>query len=87
MLLQAIMHMFKNKAYNRHNAQLIFSAHDTSILEDELLRISEVTFVENSVENGTTAHRLCDFDGISNFDNFRKMYMNYQFGGVPYSHT
>jgi AAA15 family ATPase/GTPase len=68
MLLQAIMHMFKNKAYNRHNAQLIFSAHDTSILEDELLRIFEVTFVENSVEKGTTAHRLCDFEGISNLD-------------------
>jgi AAA15 family ATPase/GTPase len=78
--------MFKSKVYNQHNAQLIFSAHDTSVLEDELLRISEAAFVKKSVENGTTVCRLCDFDEVSNFDNFRKMYMNYQFGAVPSPH-
>jgi AAA15 family ATPase/GTPase len=86
LLLRAIAHMFKSKVYNQHNAQLIFSAHDTSVLEDELLRISEAAFVQKSVKNGTTACRLCDFEGVSNFDNFRKMYMNYQFGAVPSPH-
>jgi AAA15 family ATPase/GTPase len=86
LLLRAIVYMFKSKTYNQYNAQLVFSCHETSVLEDELLRISEGTFVQNSVNTGTTIKRICDFEGVSNFDNFRKMYMNYQFGAVPYSH-
>jgi len=86
LLLKVIVRMFKSKAYNQHNAQLIFSAHDTSVLEDELLRISEVAFVQNTLTEGSTASRLCDFEEVSNYDNFRKMYMNYQFGAVPFSY-
>ena len=40
--------------------------HDTSVLEDELLRVSEVALVTNSIEEGTTIRRLCDFEGITN---------------------
>lgn len=83
-ILREIVKLFKDKSINTKNAQLIYSTHDTSVLDDELLRISEAGFVRNSLENGTELFRISDFEDVSNADNFRKMYINGQFGGVPF---
>lgn len=82
-VLRALTRLFKDKSINTKNAQLIYSAHDTSIFEDELLRISEAALVTNTVEKGTTVKRLSDYDGISNADNFRKLYIDGRLGAVP----
>lgn len=82
-ILRELTRLFKDKSINVNNAQLIYSAHDTSILEDELLRISEAAFVTNTVIEGTKIKRLCDYNGISNADNFRKLYINCRLGAVP----
>jgi hypothetical protein len=47
------------------------------------LRISEAALVTNTVEKGTTVKRLSDYDGISNADNFRKLYIDERLGAVP----
>lgn len=82
-ILGRIVRLFKDKSANKKNAQLIYSTHDTSVLEDELLRISEAAFITNFVTDGTKIKRLCDYNGITNSDNFRKLYVNGQLGSVP----
>lgn len=82
-VLRALTRLFKDKSINTKNAQLVYSAHDTSIFEDELLRISEAALVTNTLKEGTTIKRLSDYEGISNADNFRKLYVDGRLGAVP----
>lgn len=83
-LLVEIVKLFKDKRYNKHNAQLVFTAHNTDILDDDIMRISEVGFVDKTPKNGTTLKRVSDFDGKRNVTNFRKQYLDGIFSGIPY---
>ena len=60
-VLRALTRLFKDKSINTKKAQLIYSAHDTSVFEDELLRISEAALVTNTLKEGTTIKRLSDY--------------------------
>jgi len=84
LLLAEIVRMFKDKRYNTSNAQLIFTAHNTDIMEQDMMRISEIGFVNRTMKNGTTFSRVSDFKGIRNVTNFRKQYLEGIFSGIPY---
>lgn len=83
-LLIEVVRMFKDKRYNQKNAQLIFTAHNTDVLDDDLMRVSEVGFVNKAEKTGSTMKRISDFDGKRNVNNFRKQYLDGLFSGVPY---
>lgn len=84
LLLRQVVRMFKDKRYNTTHAQLIFTTHATDLLEGELMRISEVGFLNNTTKEGTTFHRLSDFEGVRNVTNFRNHYINGAFSGIPF---
>ena len=88
LLLIELVKLFKLKRYNPHGAQLVFTAHDPSLMEDVLLRLGEIGVVNNGLATGTTLRRLVDLkrDGmeIRNVHNFRKLYMDGFFTGIPY---
>lgn len=88
LLLIELVKLFKLKRYNPHGAQLVFTAHDPSLMEDVLLRLGEIGVVNNGLAAGTTLRRLVDLkrDGmeIRNVHNFRKLYMDGFFTGIPY---
>lgn len=83
-LLIEIVKLFKDKRYNKHNAQLVFTAHNTDILDNDIMRISEVGVVDKTEKNGTAMKRVSDFDGKRNVTNFRKQYLDGVFSGIPY---
>ena len=76
--------MFKSKRYNKNNAQLVFTAHNTDILDDEILRVSEIAFTSKKIETGTVIRKASSFDGVRNTDNFRKRYLNGEFSSIPF---
>lgn len=86
MILIQIIKMFKDKDYNKKNAQLIFTCHATDILSEEVFRISEVSFISKNLKDGSTTKRISDFKDkdIRNVTDFRKLYWNGVFGGIPY---
>jgi len=84
LVFQEIIRLFKDKRYNTKGAQLIFTAHNTDLLEAEILRVSEVGIVSKNLAHGTTIARLSEFDGIRNVLNFRKKYLNGEFAGIPF---
>ena len=86
MILIQIIKMFKDKDYNKKNAQLIFTCHATDILSEEIFRISEVSFISKNLKDGSTTKRISDFKDkdIRNVTDFRKLYWNGVFGGIPY---
>ncbi len=88
-VLLELVRMFKRKSSNPHGAQLVFTLHDTTILEDPTTRVSEVAIVNNNVHTGTTMTRLSELDkedgkGVRNIHNFRKQYMEGLLSGVPH---
>lgn len=86
MILIQIIKMFKDKDYNKKNAQLIFTCHATDILSEEIFRISEVSFISKNLKDGSTTKKISDFKDkdIRNVTDFRKLYWNGVFGGIPY---
>lgn len=84
LVFQQIVQMFTNKRYNTKNAQLIFSAHNTDLLDADILRISEIDFVNKTKKNGSTIRRLVEFSDVRNVTNFRKRYLSGEFDGIPF---
>lgn len=84
LLFIEILRLFKDKRYNKNNAQIIFTVHNTDILDGDLLRVSEIGIVRKVLKEGTTLRQVSDFDGIRNALNFRKQYLNGAFSGIPH---
>lgn len=88
LILIELVRLFKLKQHNPHGAQLVFTAHDPSLMEDVLLRLGEIGIVNNGLATGTTLRRLVDMRNagmeIRNVHNFRKQYMDGFFTGIPY---
>ncbi|MBI9095786.1 MAG: ATP-binding protein [Sphaerochaeta sp.] len=83
-LFAEIVRMFKDKRYNTSNAQLIFTTHNTDIMEQDMMRVSEIGIVNRTLKRGTTFRRVSDFEGVRNVTNFRKQYLDGNFSGIPH---
>ncbi len=84
LLIIAILQLFKERRYNTKNAQLLFSAQNTDLLDHEHLRVSEIGIIDKNLQNGTSVTRLCEFHGLRNMANFRKRYLEGRFSGIPF---
>ena len=88
LLMREIVLLFKKRRHNPKGAQLIFTTHNTDILDDSILRLSEIAIVRKTVANGTLVRRLVDAkkDGedIRTVTNFRKQYLAGFYSGVPH---
>ena len=85
-LFAEIVRMFKDKRYNVLNAQLIFTTHNTDIMEQDMMRVSEIGIVNKTLKRGTVFKRISDFKGVRNVTNFRKQYLDGTFSGIPHSY-
>lgn len=68
---------------NKNGAQLIFSTHDTSLLDNELLRRDQIWFVEKDKHNATQLYSLLDFSPRKN-EAIEKGYLQGRYGALPY---
>ena len=88
LLMRELVLLFKKRRYNDKGAQLIFTTHNTDILDDSILRLSEIAIVRKTVANGSLVRRLTDLknDGedIRNVTKFRKQYLAGFYSGVPH---
>lgn len=84
LVLKSLVSLFTDRTYNKHNAQLIFTAHNTELLDGDELRLSEVGIVTKTAQGGTQLRRLCDFEGVRNVKNFRLGYLDGYFSGIPF---
>ncbi len=83
-ILTSLVKLFKSRRYNKLNAQLIFTLHDPTLLDDNQLRISEVAIINKTLKDGTTCRRICDFEKTRNVLNFRKRYLEGLYAGIPF---
>ena len=83
-LFAEVVRMFKDRRYNTSNAQLVFTTHNTDIMEQDMMRVSEIGIVSRTLKRGTTFRRVSDFEGVRNVTNFRKQYLDGNFSGIPH---
>ncbi|MDT4763192.1 ATP-binding protein [Sphaerochaeta sp. PS] len=84
LLTSELVKLFKDKRYNTKNSQIIFTTHNTDILDNDLLRISEICIINKTLKSGSTMKRVSDFKGVRNVTNFRKQYLHGTYTGIPF---
>lgn len=82
-LMRKLVQMFHDPVINRNNAQLIFSTHDTTILDREVFRRDQVWFVEKDRQLQTHLYPLSDFSPRKD-ENFGRGYLQGRYGALPF---
>ncbi len=78
-IVQLFQHYQKDKF-----AQLIFSTHDTSLLDTDLFRRDQVWFTQlNTKERATDLYSLVEIKNVRKSENLEKEYVSGEYGAIP----
>jgi AAA15 family ATPase/GTPase len=83
LMLRYLVGLFNKPASNRHNAQLVFSTHDTSILDKDIFRRDQVWFFGKNKDHSSRLFPLSDFKPRDN-EALEKRYLEGRYGGIPF---
>jgi AAA15 family ATPase/GTPase len=84
MLTILFISLVNGSAVNKKGAQLLFTMHDTNLLNQKLFHKSQIWFTEKDPLGATHLTSLVEFKGIRPEDNIEKAYIQDKFGAVPY---
>ena len=83
LLAEYIISQFQSPETNQGRAQIIFTTHDTELLNMEILRKDQVYFVDKNKKSGVSElFNLTELPVRTN-DNIRKAYLVGKYGAVP----
>lgn len=82
-MVRFLLSLIHSSTTNQNNAQLIFTTHDTSILDQKLMRRDQVWFMEKDEQNGSTIYPLSDFKPRKH-EALEKGYLQGKYGAIPY---
>lgn len=77
-IVQLFQHYQKDKF-----AQLIFSTHDTSLLNSDLFRRDQVWFTQLNAERATDLYSLVEIRNVRKSENLEKGYVSGKYGAIP----
>jgi len=82
LLVRFLIRRFHSDKTNQHNAQLIFTTHNTTLLDQELLRRDQIWFVEKERDGASRLYPLTDFSPRSD-ELIERWYMRGRYGALP----
>jgi len=83
LLIRFLLNLLHSPETNRHNAQLVFTTHDTTVLDQTLLRRDQVWFVEKDAGNATRLYPLSDYKPRKG-EALQKGYLYGRYGALPF---
>ncbi|NOX67378.1 MAG: ATP-binding protein [Chlorobi bacterium] len=83
-IVEYLVKLFHNPRTNPNNAQLIFTTHETSILNQEIFRRDQIWFCEKNEEQSTDLFPLTDFSPRKGRDNLELAYLAGRYGAIPF---
>jgi AAA15 family ATPase/GTPase len=86
LLVRALVALFQNPENNPHGAQLLFTTHETNLLDPEFLRRDQIWFTEKNAEQASKLFPLTDFAPRKN-EAFESGYLSGRYGAVPILNT
>ncbi len=81
-LSRHLVELFHRSESNRKGAQLVFSTHDTSLLDNDLLRRDQVWLTAKNGDGATSLYPLTDYRPRKN-EALRSGYLAGRYGAVP----
>lgn len=83
MLVEMVVSKFQSPNSNPNHAQLIFTTHNTELLNMEILRKDQLYFVDKNRKDGaSTLYSISEFSTTTN-ENVRKSYLMGKYGATP----
>lgn len=82
-LLRHLIRLFHSPKTNPNSAQLIFSTHDTTLLDSDLFRRDQIWFVEKAPDLASHVYPLTDFSPRKG-ENLEKGYLQGRYGAIPF---
>ncbi|EIK4444373.1 ATP-binding protein [Campylobacter coli] len=83
LMTKFLVNLFHNEDLSKSNAQLIFTTHDTSILNQDVFRRDQIWFCEKQ-NKATKLYPLSDFKVRKDKTNLENGYLLGRFGALPY---
>ena len=90
LLAKQLVELFQDPATNPHDAQLVFTSHDTNLLTRTLLRRDQLWFVEKSHKTQSSdLYSLAEFrsedgKGVRNDARYEDDYLQGKYGAIPF---
>lgn len=89
MITRMLISLFNSKETNPMGSQLIFTTHDTNLLDNKYLRRDQIWFTEKDETASTDLYSLVEFKDASgvkvrNDRSYEKDYINGRYGAIPY---
>ena len=83
-MVQFLVQLFHNAETNPKNAQLIFTTHETSILNQDVFRRDQIWFCEKDLSQASRLFPLTDFSPRKGRENLEANYLAGRYGALPY---
>lgn len=80
-LTRYLVELFNSKD-NKKNAQLVFTTHDTTLLDPDLLRRDQIWFVEKNKERASHVYSLLEFSPRKD-EALERGYLKGRYGAIP----
>lgn len=83
LLVKHLVGLFNSSEQNQNGAQLIFSTHDTTLLDKGIFRRDQIWFIEKNSDQESKLYPLTDFSPRKN-EALEKGYLIGRYGAVPF---
>ncbi len=84
LMVKFLVNLFHCRETNPKNAQLIFTTHDTFILNQEVFRRDQIWFCEKDKDQSSKLYPLTDFSPRKGVENLERGYLAGRYGALPY---
>lgn len=86
-LVKYLIDQFRDSASNTKGGQLIFTTHDTNLLNLDFFRRDQIWFTEKNNETGISELYSLNEYSVRKDENIQKGYLLGRYGAIPYIHT
>ena len=81
-IIYQIVNLFRRQRDGRF-AQLLFSTHDTNLLDQRLFRRDQIWFTQLAENRSTDLYSLAEIRNVRKTENLAKGYMSGKYGAIP----
>jgi len=82
-IVKFLINLFHDKKTNPNNAQLIFTTHETSILDQDFFRRDQIWFCKKDRGQATEVYPLSDFSPRKGAENIERSYLAGRYSALP----
>ncbi|WP_293338170.1 ATP/GTP-binding protein [Microcoleus sp. CAWBG58] len=83
LITRELICLFNSKETNPHNAQLIFTTHDTNLLSSKAFRRDQIWFTEKDNKGATDLYSLVEYK-VGKDASFERDYIIGKYGAIPF---